>query len=274
MQAPSKTSAIQPDSISSVRRKAPIARMHDDRTKRRKATTGCIGCRLRRKKCDEEKPRCLSCLRNGLLCTWPEAGNKEHAELLRRTNSTRRRSQACKADHNSTNGTSPATSSTSWSPSALSPDEESSSEESLILKQAFLEISSCVLRDLDPHTLLGNSLLKQPFSRKLFHHYLHRTNKAMATCHGTDNPFLTELVPLAMSSHLILNALLACSGVHYAHLSGVSVDQATWMHYGQAIQGQKYALTQLAQGNKDSIVPLLVTAVVLCIVEVSRRPRK
>ncbi|KAL4911373.1 fungal-specific transcription factor domain-containing protein [Aspergillus multicolor] len=33
--------------------------------------SGCLTCRRRKKKCDEQKPRCAACARNGLLCSWP-----------------------------------------------------------------------------------------------------------------------------------------------------------------------------------------------------------
>ena len=35
-----------------------------------RTTTGCLCCRLRRKKCDETKPECLGCIRNGLICSF------------------------------------------------------------------------------------------------------------------------------------------------------------------------------------------------------------
>lgn len=77
---------------------------------------------------------------------------------------------------------------------------------------------------------------------------------------------------MAMSNDLILNGLLACSGIHYADLAGLPVDESTWVHYGQAIQAQKFGLTRLAQGQTEVLVPLLVTAVLLCIVEVGIAP--
>lgn len=114
--------------------------------------------------------------------------------------------------------------------------------------------------------LMGN--LRLPNSKRLFYHYLHRTNKAIAICQGTRNPFVADLIPMAMSSDLILDSLLACSGIHYADLAGSPVEQTTWLHYGQAIQGQKFGLTRLAEGQDQLLVPLLVTAMLLCIVEV------
>ena len=32
---------------------------------------GCLSCKLRKKKCDETKPKCRACERIGLTCSWP-----------------------------------------------------------------------------------------------------------------------------------------------------------------------------------------------------------
>lgn len=42
-------------------RRAPILRVR----------TGCLTCRVRKKKCDERKPVCTGCSRNHLTCHWP-----------------------------------------------------------------------------------------------------------------------------------------------------------------------------------------------------------
>lgn len=111
--------------------------------------------------------------------------------------------------------------------------------------------------------------MRLPRSRYLFDHYVHRMNKVMAVCRAAKNPFLVELIPMAMSSDLVLHSLLACSGIHYADLAGQSVDEVTWTHYGQAIMAQKYGLTRLAAGDHKVLGPLLVAAILLCIIEVS-----
>ncbi|PYH46001.1 Zn(II)2Cys6 transcription factor [Aspergillus saccharolyticus JOP 1030-1] len=36
-----------------------------------RSTTGCIMCRTRKKKCDEQHPICIGCQRNKLICEWP-----------------------------------------------------------------------------------------------------------------------------------------------------------------------------------------------------------
>ncbi|VUC35487.1 unnamed protein product [Clonostachys rosea] len=90
----------------------------------------------------------------------------------------------------------------------------------------------------------------------------------MAIFQGSKNPFISELVPMALSNDSILDSLLAYSGIHYADHAGVPADETTWIHYGQAVQAQKFGLTWLAQGKDHVLVPLLVTAVLLCITEV------
>jgi hypothetical protein len=123
---------------------------------------------------------------------------------------------------------------------------------------------------LDRNTIARNHLLQRPDSRKLLHHYIHRTNKAIAVCQGRRNPFLTELLPIVMSNDLILNAILTCSGIQHADLSQTSIHEVTWIHYGQAVQGQKFGLSKLARSDTTVLLPLLVNAVLLCIAEVSK----
>ncbi|EHA51431.1 hypothetical protein MGG_13350 [Pyricularia oryzae 70-15] len=38
----------------------------------RKSRTGCLGCRIRRVKCDEGRPRCRACLRRNESCRYPD----------------------------------------------------------------------------------------------------------------------------------------------------------------------------------------------------------
>lgn len=46
---------------------------------KRRTRTGCLTCRKRKKKCDEEKSggRCQACIRNFLNCTWPDETKSE-----------------------------------------------------------------------------------------------------------------------------------------------------------------------------------------------------
>ncbi|CAR22311.1 Zn(II)2Cys6 transcription factor [Lachancea thermotolerans CBS 6340] len=44
----------------------------DFQPKRKRSVHGCLTCRTRRKKCDENKPVCGGCERNFVQCTWPQ----------------------------------------------------------------------------------------------------------------------------------------------------------------------------------------------------------
>ncbi|KAF2796783.1 hypothetical protein K505DRAFT_372935 [Melanomma pulvis-pyrius CBS 109.77] len=50
--------------------------------------TGCLTCRLRRKKCTEQKPTCDGCLRNSLICTWPASLNANRIQPPSRSQRT------------------------------------------------------------------------------------------------------------------------------------------------------------------------------------------
>lgn len=39
--------------------------------KRKRVRTGCLTCRKRHRKCDEQHPKCLSCQQKGFECVWP-----------------------------------------------------------------------------------------------------------------------------------------------------------------------------------------------------------
>lgn len=47
--------------------------------------TGCLTCRRRKKKCDEQKPRCKGCSRNDLDCSWPIYASSRRVESSQRS---------------------------------------------------------------------------------------------------------------------------------------------------------------------------------------------
>ncbi|KAH7020379.1 fungal-specific transcription factor domain-containing protein [Ilyonectria destructans] len=49
----------------------------------KRSRNGCLSCRHRKKKCGEEKPRCLGCRRNNLNCTWLADQNETAAATPR-----------------------------------------------------------------------------------------------------------------------------------------------------------------------------------------------
>ncbi|CDR42462.1 CYFA0S09e04104g1_1 [Cyberlindnera fabianii] len=46
------------------------------RRKFKKSTNGCLSCKQKRKKCDEIKPNCTTCVRRGITCVWPDKVNR------------------------------------------------------------------------------------------------------------------------------------------------------------------------------------------------------
>jgi hypothetical protein len=44
-------------------------------SKSKRTRTGCLCCRRRHKKCDEQKPSCKFCISKGLVCEWPVKGS-------------------------------------------------------------------------------------------------------------------------------------------------------------------------------------------------------
>jgi hypothetical protein len=227
-----------------------------------KTRTGCIGCRLRRKKCDERRPTCSGCQRNVLLCTWVEdLPNGAAQELLTR----KKRKEKAQPARSASFSTS--------TPSLTTGEEGLDNPVSQALTSSSLAMSldQYVSATLHPQTLFQfqHNLLRDPKSRILFDHYLHRTNKTVARCRRETNPFIMQLVPIAMSHDLIFQSLLAFSGIHFHYSSGTPVGETTLTHYGQAVQAQKFGITFLvSRGNEDTIVPLLITSLILCIVEV------
>lgn len=205
----------------------------------RRTRTGCIGCRLRRKKCTGEKPACAGCVRNSILCTWPRSGDEAQARLLSRSN-----------------------------PAIHEEDGAAIPSRTHILQASEILLSS----DMEPIELMqlnvASPWLARTNSRRLFHHFITCTSKTLALGLSQEDSFLAEIMPLAMQNSPILNSLLACAGTHLSGLSRTKLDSETLFYYGQAIQGQKAALTYLCNDNHKFLVPALVTAVILCIVEV------
>ncbi|CAI4215083.1 unnamed protein product [Parascedosporium putredinis] len=72
-------------------RKDSVIQMDPKKRKRNfsnRTKTGCMTCRKRKKKCDEQKPECINCLRGGFLCAgyppqrgpvWQKPDNKASA---------------------------------------------------------------------------------------------------------------------------------------------------------------------------------------------------
>jgi len=117
-------------------------------------------------------------------------------------------------------------------------------------------------------------LLRDGKSMLLLEHYVHDTS---ATLFGDDganwNPFVTLVLPRARDDELIMQAVLALSGVHYITKSTCSdMASTTWSHYAQAVRGLKHQLTRQGKGDKTQHLRLLFMTILLSYVEVGYSP--
>lgn len=112
-------------------------------------------------------------------------------------------------------------------------------------------------------------------SKFLLDHYLHRTGK-MASAHiGRYTPFIDALVPIAHTSTVLLDSILAFSSFHLTS-SGSSVSPVnTLEHQALALRGLKYGITRYSRGDQDFGIPLFLSMLMMCCVEVRllRHPR-
>ncbi|ELU37929.1 fungal zn(2)-Cys(6) binuclear cluster domain-containing protein [Rhizoctonia solani AG-1 IA] len=51
----------------------------------RRSTTGCTTCKVKRKKCDEAKPRCSRCLASRAVCLYEYVEHPEYIHRIKRT---------------------------------------------------------------------------------------------------------------------------------------------------------------------------------------------
>lgn len=83
------------------------------------------------------------------------------------------------------------------------------------------------------------------------------------------SPFINILLPIAAWSDMVMQAVLALSGVHAAAHQVRSIHTiATYEHLAQALRGLKYGLTKFVAGNTELGLELTLTALLLCFIEV------
>ncbi|KAI3097821.1 transcriptional regulator family: Fungal Specific TF [Penicillium roqueforti] len=197
----------------------------------RRPGTGCIPCKLRRKKCDERKPTCMACARNVLLCAW-----HSESHTSRPHNSDDRGSR------------------TRQQPTRLAPASERATPENWAIRAAPAL-----------HPQLANE--KTNF---LYSFFYSTAAQALSIKDRLDNPFIYVLMPMAAASDIVFQAMIAFSGVIYQQQHSACFAQTTWGHYAQAIRSLKHALTLYVEHQADRATELLATVLLLLSLEVSK----
>lgn len=113
-------------------------------------------------------------------------------------------------------------------------------------------------------------MLKDANSSMLYEHWILDTANALSALQGHRNAFVTELPKIALQyPDMVLQSLLALSGIHYCNRSkNNAIQQLTYTHLAQAIQAVKYGLTKHVSGEDNNALPLLVTTLIFCFIEV------
>jgi hypothetical protein len=246
---------------------------HHHRRKLRftRTKTGCQPCKLRRKKCDEQKPVCVACDRNKLICSWPENDDLPKSSIpASESREVRRQSQDA---NNSPSRESDEDLDAEISFGNSRPKARTISASSQPLLPSSYDIAAInLIRAYQP--LLEQpqpaiyGALRLPQSRILFEYYYNKTAGRVSAHPQNFNPFIQQLMPWALSNDLILQSLLAWSGSHLSYIV-TEVQETTCMHYAQAIRGVKHGLTRHATGEQEIVLPLLISTLMLCFIEVS-----
>ncbi|PKY01271.1 C6 transcription factor [Aspergillus campestris IBT 28561] len=233
--------------------------------------SGCLTCKRRRKRCDEEKPSCRSCVRLGLSCEgygsiWAKPLNPSDqvfqqyepvpkrrridasaSELGSSPASTREPSSPC-----STVSTCPSISLSSPSdsnaieirtPSADNSDfddVDTSRGKEVVPWNAPVEFG---LGILDPSGHMSNlSHLETHFLQ----YHMEQGSKLLANLDSDENPLRSLIIPRALSSPLLMKALCAVSAMHLANRSqdNLHAQTAAANYYIRTMSGIRAALFQ------------------------------
>ncbi|KAJ5261266.1 hypothetical protein N7478_011861 [Penicillium angulare] len=264
--------------------------------------TGCWSCRRRKKKCDEVRPICGGCKRNDLGCEWPTVipgrrnsgapNDLSHADLeTRRSSPFKIIEEIDSAPIPGSPASSRRQSSTS-SPSSggRSPGGDSivdstsrAQDQNQIADRRNSYMSSTSNIDNHDATLIsigsvGNvvprtmSMLPgyDPDSYTLISHYLSTTADCMANGTTPVNPFLVQIVPLAFTSDLLLQLVIAQSAAHRAFRRRDESDAIAQSHYTKAIQLFRSGVTEFIDGKEPNPLMLLVGALLMCFTETTK----
>ncbi|KAE8384707.1 putative C6 finger domain protein [Aspergillus alliaceus] len=199
---------------------------------------GCIPCKYRRKKCDEQKPLCAACIRNVLICAWgPSSDPKGRVTTA------------------------------SPEPVSFSRTRPSSgSNATASIKHLYSGVP-------DPHSLIQgpgslHPQLRQSQAAFLYSFFLEKAAQTVSIRDERSNPFIHVLAPMALQSDMILHTILAFSGVVLLQGSTSDIAHAVWEQYAQALRSLKFNLTKYTQGEGHLAIHVLLTCLLLCALEV------
>ncbi|GAQ08648.1 hypothetical protein ALT_5969 [Aspergillus lentulus] len=198
----------------------------------RQRSNGCIPCKLRRKKCDERKPTCVACARNVLLCAW---GSNPPASKSHKSGGKGLKTKSQRlARHQSVPKNMRTDMALSAAPNAIHPQ------------------------------------LAHPKTNFLYSFFYAQAAQTLSIKEGDGNPFVYILMPMAATSDIVFQAMLAFSGVIYEQQHSDALAATTWGHYAQAIRSLKHTLTLYVHNQVDRGTELVATVLLLLSLEVMK----
>jgi uncharacterized membrane protein len=250
--------------------------------------TGCLTCRRRKKKCDEEHPICGGCRRNDLGCQWPDVPGRRDSGQRNTPAQTpeERRPSLLESiepfDDNVIAGSPFSQRAPSVASSAghsmipgdqfEDPMQETNQARRISTSTPITNTSDALMASISMGTVLPRSLSMLPGydaeSYQLLSHYLATTADCMANGSTPVNPFLVQIVPLAFSSDLLLQLVITQSAAHRAFRSRDDSDTIAHSHYSKALKHFRRGVTDFIDGKESNPLMLLVGALLMCFTEV------
>ncbi|KLJ13324.1 hypothetical protein EMPG_11754 [Blastomyces silverae] len=174
-----------------------------------KSRWGCMSCKKRRVKCDEQKPACANCRIRNLHCVYPSSETAV-AEAHNATPRERSRLQHAVLSSNAQNQTAPISSSSSsvWA------------SDSSVVWQALAWMTapraSSGISNPSPLTFSSTPTSNRLLELELLHRWSTRTWQAVCTSPGCDTVLLRGVPRTSMRNSYLLNSLFALSAIDLA----------------------------------------------------------
>ncbi|KAL4881404.1 fungal-specific transcription factor domain-containing protein [Aspergillus karnatakaensis] len=222
--------------------------------------SGCLTCKRRRKRCDEAKPSCHGCARLGLACEgygsmWAAPlGVADHGfthSKPPKQRTTRATPGPSARSCLSTPGQSPSTDISICSPrpmyspasitSPLTQYDGPERQDDCSQNSTMSNNAQLVLESPSPSRLISH--LSNLDTHYLQYH-MEKGSKLLANLETDENPLRSLLIPRALSSPLLMNALCALSAIHFSnrtHYSWAAENEGA-NYYIDTMRGLRFAL--------------------------------
>ncbi|KAJ5938856.1 hypothetical protein N7466_001990 [Penicillium verhagenii] len=205
---------------------------------------GCLSCKHRKKKCDEQKPICTACLRNSLGCVWPDPITDTQRGFASRLQ-----------------------------PLNTRPTIELDAR--TLVRAAHPDFPTGSIPSCPANFALPGSIAQASETWRLLDHYLKDTANRLACLQDSQNPFLHTLLPAALNDELLMNAILALSGVHMMQRMPQldrDLQTLTWSSYNRALKQLRVALSTDFNGpvSVDAAWRALLVVLIFYLLEATR----